>query len=219
MSTESVSQIAMMCAQLAARFLFGTCFRTKKTLRGPALDWYEALNAHLRADSQVRAWFCYHVLFARHDRFCEYLLDCPSTDVRSAFGKIVVFIAHFALQDGDLQLAIPGPTGAPIQVEAGGAMSDRLLSAALLLLKKEVAEHSRHLTQYFNLFYQYALIGPAERAQLLKLNVAAHFMALALEEGPGPHIKYQYADLGKLFQVVSLLVRCCDVSSRYVKNS
>ena len=35
---------------------------------------------------------------------------------------------------------------------------------------------------------------------------------VALDDGPGPPIKYQYAELGKLYQVVSGLVRCCDVS-------
>lgn len=57
-------------------------------------------------------------------------------------------------------------------------------------------------------------IGLAEKTQLLKLNVPATFMLVALDEGPGPPIKYQYAELGKLYTVVSQLVRCCDVSSR-----
>ena len=39
-------------------------------------------------------------------------------------------------------------------------------------------------------------------------------MTVALEEGPGPPIKYQYADLAKLYAVVSQLVRSCDVSAR-----
>lgn len=39
-------------------------------------------------------------------------------------------------------------------------------------------------------------------------------MLVALDEGPGPPIKYQYAELGKLYTVVSQLVRCCDVSLR-----
>lgn len=56
--------------------------------------------------------------------------------------------------------------------------------------------------------------GLAEKSQLLKLNVPATFMLVALDEGPGPPIKYQYAELGKLYTVVSQLVRCCEVSSR-----
>lgn len=39
-------------------------------------------------------------------------------------------------------------------------------------------------------------------------------MLVALDEGPGPPIKYQYAELGKLYTVVSQLVRCCDVATR-----
>lgn len=53
-----------------------------------------------------------------------------------------------------------------------------------------------------------------EKTQLLKLNVPATFMLVAMDEGPGPPIKYQYAELGKLYTVVSQLIRCCDVSSR-----
>ena len=53
-----------------------------------------------------------------------------------------------------------------------------------------------------------------QKMHLLKLNVPAQFMMVALDEGPGPPIKYQYADLAKLYSVVSQLVRCCDVSSK-----
>lgn len=88
------------------------------------------------------------------------------------------------------------------------------MSQVLSLLAKEVSEHSRHLAQYFGLFATYASIGVMERAQLLKLKVAAQFVSVALDEGPGPPIKYQYADISKLFQVVSILVRSCDVSSK-----
>jgi hypothetical protein len=39
-------------------------------------------------------------------------------------------------------------------------------------------------------------------------------MLVALDEGPGPPIKYQYPELTKLHHVVSQLIRCCDVSSK-----
>lgn len=69
------------------------------------------------------------------------------------------------------------------------------------LLSKEVADYGRHLSQYFNLFLVYASLGSDEKAHLLKLNVLSTFMTVALDEGPGPPIKYQYAELGKLYQV------------------
>lgn len=42
--------------------------------------------------------------------------------------------------------------------------------------------------------------------------VPAIFMQLAVDDGTS--IKYQYLELTKLHQVVSMLVRCCDVSSK-----
>lgn len=30
---------------------------------------------------------------------CEYLLICPSAEVRMTFMKLVVFLAHFSIQD------------------------------------------------------------------------------------------------------------------------
>uniref|UniRef100_A0A665WAN6 ubiquitinyl hydrolase 1 n=1 Tax=Echeneis naucrates TaxID=173247 RepID=A0A665WAN6_ECHNA len=195
-------EIAMISAQLAARFLFSTGFHTKKVVRGPASDWYDALCILLRHSKNVRYWFAHNVLFAYPNRFSEYLLECPSAEVRGAFAKLIVFIAHFSLQDE----RFPGCDNL--------SLSDHLLRAVLNLLRREVSEHGRHLQQYFNLFVMYANLGLAEKTQLLKLNVPATFMLVALDEGPGPPIKYQYAELGKLYTVVSQLVRCCDVSSR-----
>lgn len=60
---------------------------------------------------------------------------------------------------------------------------------------------------------------PLQKMQLLKLNVPSLFMLVALDEGPGPPIKYQYAELNRLYSVVSVLVRCCDVSSRCLSSN
>lgn len=42
----------------------------------------------------------------------------------------------------------------------------------------------------------------------------AIFIQVAVDEGPGPPIKYPNAELGKLHQVVAMLVRCTDVTAR-----
>ena len=56
-------------------------------------------------------------------------------------------------------------------------------------------------------------LGVAKKGQLLRLNVASLLISAALDDGPGPPIKYQYAELAKLYQFVSTLLRCCNVSS------
>ncbi|KAM7302505.1 putative ubiquitin carboxyl-terminal hydrolase FAF-X [Ixodes scapularis] len=207
-------ELAMLSTQLAARFLFLTALHTKKTLRGPAADWCEVVCVHLRHSRAVRLWFATEVLFGHSHRLAEYLLECPNAEVRSAFAKMVVFLAHASLQDGPYSPPAPFASSCSLLLEGSGTLSDHLLLAVLSLVNKEVSEHGRHLAQYFGFFYMYACFGVPERLQLLRLNVLSTLMLVALDEGPGPPIKYQYADLSKLYQLVSLLVRCCDVSSK-----
>ncbi|XP_064082430.1 probable ubiquitin carboxyl-terminal hydrolase FAF-X isoform X2 [Macrobrachium nipponense] len=206
--------IAMISTQLCSKFLFSVGLHTKKTLRGPAMEWYDALLVHLRASVQTRAWFAQNMLFAHPHRFMEYLLECPAPEVRLVFSKLIVLVAHCARNDSPLPMGWGPLKHHPGFDMASGActLSDQLLVAVLQLLNKEVSEHGRHLAQYFHLFNMYASIGPPEKLQLLKLNVVEMFMLVALDEGPGPAIKYQYAELGRLYQVVSQLIRSCDVS-------
>ncbi len=212
--SAAAEEISMMTVHVASKFLFSTGFRTKKSLRGPAQEWYEILTQYMRGSRQVRLWFCQKVLFAHPTRFCEYILECPSAEVRTAFVRIIVFVAHFSLDDG------PCPTPAFLQqhyqhqqqqqhdghhpVAAGKSLSDHLLQTVLALLWMEVSEHGRHLQQYFSLFVMYASLGVAEKEQLLRLGVPATFIQVAMDEGPGPPIKYQYAELAKLYQVILL---------------
>lgn len=67
--------------------------------RGQANEWYEALSLHLKVHESIRTWFATNVLLCHPHRFGEYLLECPSADVRSAFARLIVFLAHYALQD------------------------------------------------------------------------------------------------------------------------
>ncbi|XP_067668544.1 ubiquitin carboxyl-terminal hydrolase 9X-like [Haliotis asinina] len=213
--TQEAEQIAMISVELASKFLFNVGFHTKKTLRCSASEWYDALHIHLRYSKSVRSWFAHNVLFAHPSRFAEYLLECPSSEVRSAFAKIIVILAHFSLQDGPCPPPlVQGLYAAGQAADPNATLSDHLLVAVLALMRKEVSEHGRHLQQYFHLFLMYLNLGIQEKQQLLRLNVPAQFIMVALDEGAGPPIKYQYAELSKLYSVVSHLVRCCDVSAR-----
>lgn len=209
LTPADIEELAILSVEIGARFLFTTCLHTKKSLRGVASDWYEALLNPLRVSKQARFWFGQHVLLDHPQRFCEYLLQCPSAEVRSAFVKILVFLAHLSLSDGLCELTPPSSvtvntqlgTNTVTQSVGGLTLADHIFQAVLNLLSKEVADYGRHLSQYFNLFLVYASLGPPEKAHLLRLNVLATFMTVAVDEGPGPPIKYQYAELGKLYQV------------------
>lgn len=144
-------------------------------------------------------------------------------DIRAIFVKIIVFFCHFASQDK------------PLANFDGSTLCEQVLHNVLNLLTCEAADYGKHLPHFFNLFVTYAMLGVQERHQLIKvrycfcltvvecrltfsstlqLNVPAIFMKVALDEGPGPAIKYQYTEFNKLHQCVSMLVRSCDISSR-----
>lgn len=50
--------------------------------RGPASDWYEAIQPYLLYSMKIRRWFVDTVFLQHRGRFCEYLLECPSVEVK-----------------------------------------------------------------------------------------------------------------------------------------
>ncbi|XP_023293279.2 probable ubiquitin carboxyl-terminal hydrolase FAF isoform X1 [Lucilia cuprina] len=200
--TPAAEELSLLGVQLASQFLFHTGFRTKKSLRGPVIEWYDTLSHHIRLSPLVRKWFASNALLSPPTRLGEYILMAPSPEVRTVFVKLVVFFCHFAINDE------------PLAGYDGNNLCEQILISVLKLLKCEVADHGKHLPHYFSLFSMYVGLGIQEKQQLLKLNVPVIFMQVALDEGPGPSIKYQYPELSKLHQVVSHLIRCSNISDR-----
>ncbi|XP_030369464.1 probable ubiquitin carboxyl-terminal hydrolase FAF isoform X2 [Scaptodrosophila lebanonensis] len=200
--TPAAEELSLLGVQLASQFLFHTGFRTKKSLRGPVIEWYDTLSHHIRSSSLVRKWFANHALLSPPTRLGEYILMAPSPEVRTVFVKLVVFFCHFAINDE------------PLVGYEGTNLCEQVLINVLRLLKSEAADYGKHLPHYFSLFSMYVGLGTREKQQLLKLNVPVQFMQVALDDGPGPSIKYQYPEFSKLHQVVSHLVRCSDVSDK-----
>lgn len=114
----------------------------------------DVLCMHLRASPSIRLWFGLNMLFNHMNRFCEYLLGCPSNEVRSAFMKLVVLLAHFSIKDPPC----PCPQGIS-NPDVNANLSDHVIWALLALLQREVSEHGRHLPHYCTVFHMYANQG------------------------------------------------------------
>lgn len=121
------------------------------------LHRFEALNLHIRNSAAVRRWFTQNVLLNPPTRLSEYILLAPSQEVRMVFVKLVTVCCLFAGNDD------------PIPGYDGDNLCEQILKCALALLKNDVAEHGKHLGQYFTLFSLYAATGPAQKQQLLKV--------------------------------------------------
>lgn len=118
---------------------------------------FEALNLHIRNSAAVRRWFTQNVLLNPPTRLSEYILLAPSQEVRMVFVKLVTVCCLFAGNDD------------PIPGYDGDNLCEQILKCALALLKNDVAEHGKHLGQYFTLFSLYAATGPVQKQQLLKV--------------------------------------------------
>ena len=57
--------------------------------RGPANDWFEALHPYLLYSSRIRRWFVDTVFVQHRERFCEYLLESPSAEVKLAISVVL----------------------------------------------------------------------------------------------------------------------------------
>ncbi|XP_028175087.1 probable ubiquitin carboxyl-terminal hydrolase FAF-X [Ostrinia furnacalis] len=204
-------EMSMLSVQLATKFLFQVGFHTKKTLRGPAADWHDILCQHLRCSQAVRAWFATD-LFKHPHRLCDYLLSCPSAEVRLVFMKIIVFLAHFSVKDSP----VASGYGSWCAREEASSLSDQLLCCARALADPPYADaHAlRHLPLLFNLFHTYALLGLHERHQLLRLRILDVVLSVCMDDASLSLVKYQYPESAKIHQVVYVLARCCDVSGR-----
>lgn len=96
------------------------------------------------------------------------------------------------------------------------ANADKIMSILVPLAIKEVPDRIKQSNEYFEFFYSYALLGFNNRKHLLKFHVASYFISLAIEFSSSFSIRSQYLD-DTLFQVVSVLVRSCDISG-YILN-
>lgn len=168
-------EMSMLAVQLATRFLFQVGFRTKKTLRGPAADWHEILCQHLRCSSAIRAWFGTEIFRYPH-RICDYLLSCPTAEIRIVFMKIIVFLAHFSIEDPP----VSNGYGSWCTREEALSLSDQLVCSVRALTAPHPDAHgSRHLPLLYNLFLTYANLGLTEKLQLLRLkNLGHHSLGL-----------------------------------------
>ncbi|XP_057300867.1 probable ubiquitin carboxyl-terminal hydrolase FAF-X [Hydractinia symbiolongicarpus] len=213
-------ELCLISLQLLSKFLFSVGFHTKKSIRGPANEWYEAVSVLVRQGISLRRWFVIDVLLAHPDRIIEYLLECPVAEIRSAFGRIIVLLAHLTRADGQFSVELLSTPLEQWQVKGceltKSTLSDYLLRTVLEVLHREGPDNNtRHLLQYFQLFSMYAGIGVPERKQLLDLGVLLTFIRLAIEDD---RTKYQFAELSKLYSLVSVLIRSCDVT-KYMKSS
>lgn len=107
----------------------------------------------------VRIWFAENAFLGVSGRLAEYILVAPTPELRSMFVKLIVFLCHFAMTDEPIQTIQP----------TADSLCEQILLHVLYLLKTDVPDNGKHLTQYFTLFNMYACGNVQQKQQLLKV--------------------------------------------------
>jgi hypothetical protein len=104
--TEELEDLCLESVKLAFKFLFGVGFRVKKTLRGPINDWYELLFNYAKNSFKARHWMCNYLLVENSIVIAQYLLDCPSNEIRNVISKVLVALVHLSVTDPSLEIKL-----------------------------------------------------------------------------------------------------------------
>lgn len=123
----------------------------------PIFFRYDCINLHIRHSAKVRRWFAQNVLLSPPSRLAEYILIAPSQEVRTAFVKLVAFCCLCSCKDE------------PLPDYPGENLCEQILICALQLLKRDVAEHGKHLQQFFTLWSMFIGSMKPSKRMLLKV--------------------------------------------------
>lgn len=147
---------------------------------GPANEWTENINTCIRLSSKARAYLAEEVLFQHPKRFQEYLIDCTAADVRHLTSRhkkniVCLLVGSCCIQSNTL------PSSSPFKSRWSNEwyeqkkfhslnrhfflfveklnIEETVLYNILRLLKKDIPENVKMLTQYFIFFTLYTQAG------------------------------------------------------------
>merc|ERR1711935_890131 len=129
--------------------------RSDKHIRGPLGEWKKFFK--LLTDQHTEAsQTMLDTLVLRPQSYCEFLLACPTAEVRATFGEVLWHCVSAVAKNSahDVFELLP--------------MNEHILP----LLDKNVGHHIRHTSHYFQLLSDYCSLGPKYRVQLLRAGVA-----------------------------------------------
>ena len=188
MSDEG-EELCLASVQLTVKFLFSVGFRVKKTLRGPVNDWYEILYNYAKHSFKARQWLARYFLIENSIVIPQYLLDCPTNEIRSTISKMLVALVHLSNTDPPMEVKLSeicAPSSSLAEFVAASASQQQLLAASQqtqpidpnksrlisvndsiiqtllsILSKRDLIneQSSKYLIQFFQFFTIYCSLG------------------------------------------------------------
>ncbi|XP_055334947.1 probable ubiquitin carboxyl-terminal hydrolase FAF-X [Paramacrobiotus metropolitanus] len=217
LSFEEIEEFAVTVIEFLGKILFDVVFRTRRHLRGAVHEFTESFIKILQVTAVGRWHLSEQVLLKKHKRIFEYLVECPSQEIRSAVMRLLGHLIFYSRVDcpcppSTLQAAYNVGYKFPQEITSLG---DLILSCCVSLLEwKETGDNVRQLGQYFGMFHNLATSGAEQKEVLLRLRVPEIFIRLAVDDMPVSIFKHNFTngENSKLYTTIAHLVRSIDFS-------
>ncbi|XP_053672069.1 ubiquitin carboxyl-terminal hydrolase puf [Anopheles nili] len=167
-SLLSLPDITCIAAQLSVSFFIETFIHAKE--KPTMVLWVELLTKQFNASQEACEWFLSH-MSAEPWWPVQVLIQCPNQMVRQMFQRLVIHVIQ-RLRQSHCSLYLKGETDIDGNEIIGNVSCvTRFIKSLIMLMEHGAKAHSRHLSEFFGLLYEFSRMGEEEALFLLRINV------------------------------------------------
>ncbi|RNA44904.1 putative ubiquitin carboxyl-terminal hydrolase FAF-X isoform X1 [Brachionus plicatilis] len=83
--------------------------------KGPVNEWYEIIFSYAKYSHKARQWMINYFLLENPTILVQFLLDCPSNEIRNTLSKILVTLVHLSYTDLPREITLENLISIPNQ--------------------------------------------------------------------------------------------------------
>ncbi|KFB41316.1 hypothetical protein ZHAS_00008912 [Anopheles sinensis] len=167
-SLLALPDITCIAAQLSVSFFIETFIHAKE--KPTMVLWVELLTKQFNASQEACEWFLSH-MSAEPWWPVQVLIQCPNQMVRQMFQRLVIHVIQ-RLRQSHCALFLKAETDVDGNEIIGNVSCvTRFIKSLIMLMEHGAKAHSRHLSEFFGLLYEFSRMGEEEALFLLRINV------------------------------------------------
>ncbi|XP_035892637.1 ubiquitin carboxyl-terminal hydrolase puf isoform X2 [Anopheles stephensi] len=167
-SLLALPDITSIAAQLSVSFFIETFIHAKE--KPTMVLWVELLTKQFNASQEACEWFLSH-MSAEPWWPVQVLIQCPNQMVRQMFQRLVIHVIQ-RLRQSHCSLYLKAETDMDGNEIIGNVSCvTRFIKSLIMLMEHGAKAHSRHLSEFFGLLYEFSRMGEEEALFLLRINV------------------------------------------------
>ncbi|XP_035782430.1 ubiquitin carboxyl-terminal hydrolase puf-like isoform X2 [Anopheles albimanus] len=167
-SLLTLPDITCIAAQLSVSFFIETFIHAKE--KPTMVLWVELLTKQFNASQEACEWFLSH-MSAEPWWPVQVLIQCPNQMVRQMFQRLVIHVIQ-RLRQSHSSLYLKAETDADGNEIIGNVSCvTRFIKSLIMLMEHGAKAHSRNLSEFFGLLYEFSRMGEEEAVFLLRINV------------------------------------------------